>query len=198
VAALDVAAPDSGVLRNVQAAPGQMVASGTPLFEVLNQDVVWVRVPVYSGDVATIVSDKPARVGPLGAAASAGGYDKGFAAKPVEAPPSADPLASTVDLFFELENKDGAMSPGQKVGVTLSLRDEQQSLLVPWSAVVFDVYGGAWVYENTGPQAYARRRVQVRHVVDGQAVLASGPAAGTKVLTEGAAEVFGFEMGFAK
>ena len=198
VAALDVIAPDTGVLRNVHAAPGQMVASGAQLFEILNQSVVWVRVPVYSGDVTTIAGDKPARVGLMGTSASAGGYYKAVTARPVEAPPSADPLGSTVDLFYELDNKDGALSPGQKVGVTLNLRDEQQSLVVPWSAVVFDVYGGAWVYENTGPHAYVRRRVQVRHVVDNQAVLATGPAAGANVLVQGAAEVFGFEMGFAK
>lgn len=198
VAPLSVPSPDTGVLRNIQAAPGQMVSAGAPLFEVINNDVVWIRVPVYAGDVATIAADKPATVGLLSSAASASGYNAGRSAKPVEAPPSADPLGSTVDLFYELDNKDASLNPGQKVGVTLSLRDEEESLVVPWSAVVFDVYGGAWVYENIAPHAYARRRVQVRHVVESLAVLASGPTPGTHVLTQGAAELFGYEMGFAK
>jgi len=63
---------------------------------------------------------------------------------------------------------------------------------------VHDVNGGTWVYENTAPQNYVRRRVQVRRVVDGQAVLSSGPAPGTPIVTQGVAEIFGKEMGFGK
>jgi membrane fusion protein, heavy metal efflux system len=40
--------------------------------------------------------------------------------------------------------------------------------------------------------------VVVRFVRDGLAVLASGPKAGTKVVTAGAAELFGAETGFSK
>jgi hypothetical protein len=123
-------------------------------------------------------------------------------AKPVAAPPSASPLGSTVDLFYELEQPADAgsarFSPGQRVGATLPLKGEAQSLVVPWSAVTFDVHGGTWVYENVGPRAYARRRVQVRYVVVEQAVLADGPPAGTSVVIQGVAELFGREMGFAK
>lgn len=199
VAALNVASPDAGVLRNVQAAPGQMVSAGAPLFEVMNTDQVWVRVQVYAGDVNTIDADSPATIGLLGAGAGAGqGAGAPRTARPVSAPPSADALGSTVDLFYELDNKDAPLNPGQRVGVTLGLRDEADSLVVPWSAVVFDINGGAWVYENVSPHAFARRRVQVRHVAGGQAVLASGPAPGVQILTHGAAELFGFEMGFAK
>src|SRR4029453_7168833 len=36
VEALAVPSPESGVLRNVQASPGQMVSAGAPLFEVMN------------------------------------------------------------------------------------------------------------------------------------------------------------------
>jgi RND family efflux transporter MFP subunit len=197
VAPLTVPSPESGVLRNVQAAPGQMVSAGAPLFEVINTDQVWIRVQVYAGDVNTVAADKPATVGLLGAA---GGREAGApkAAQPVAAPPSADALGSTVDLFYELDNTDGSLNPGERVGVTLSLRDEEESLAVPWSAVVFDINGGAWVYENVAPHAYARRRVQVRHVVDSLAVLAGGLQPGAPILTQGAAELFGYEMGFAK
>lgn len=199
VAPLSLTAPDSGVLRNVNVAPGQMVSAGAPLFETLNMDRVWVRVQVYAGDVATVAADETATVGPLGARTESGTAAAApKSARPVAAPPSADALGSTVDLFYELDNTDGSLNPGQKVGVTLALGDDEQSLVVPWSAVIYDVHGGAWIYENVSPRAFARRRVQVRHVADSIAVLASGPKPGTPVLTQGAAELFGFEMGFAK
>jgi hypothetical protein len=40
--------------------------------------------------------------------------------------------------------------------------------------------------------------VQVRYVVDDFAVLASGPAVGAKIVTAGAVELWGTELGFAK
>jgi multidrug efflux pump subunit AcrA (membrane-fusion protein) len=119
-------------------------------------------------------------------------------AKPVEAPPSANAAAATVDLFYELPNSDGALRPGQRLGVALPLRAEEESLVVPWSAVLHDIHGGTWVYEATGPQTFVRRRVQVRYVVDSMAVLATGPKPGAMVVTDGAAELFGTEVGFGK
>jgi len=88
-------------------------------------------------------------------------------ARPIAAPPSANPSAATVDLFYEIANASGALRPGQSVSAALPLRAEAESLVVPWSAVVHDIHGGTWVYEALGARAYARRRVQVRHVVAG-------------------------------
>ena len=114
------------------------------------------------------------------------------------APPSANAAASTVDLFYEVTNKDSALRLGQKVGVTIPFRDEEESLVAPWSAVMHDVQGGTWVYENIGPLAYARRRVQVSRVVGNDAVLSGGVKPGAKVVTAGAAELFGTEFGVGK
>lgn len=187
-------APDDGVLRNENATPEQTVPSGAALFEVVSLDPLHVRVPVYVGDVDEVDLKETARIGNLtgkpGASTRPG--------KPVVAPPSANALAATVDLFYEVDNKDRLLRPGQRVGVTLPLRGEQESSTVPWSAVVHDIQGSTWVYESTTPKSFVRRRVQVRLVLDGVAVLASGPAPGTQIVTEGAAELFGTEVGFAK
>jgi hypothetical protein len=114
----------------------------------------------------------------------------------VTAPPSSDPAASTTDLFFQLEA--GTFRPGQRVSVIVPLRSRQKAAVVPWSAIVFDVHGGAWVYANTAPHVFSRRRVEVRHVTAADAVLASGPPPGTRVVTVGAAEIFGTEFGTGK
>ena len=78
------------------------------------------------------------------------------------------------------------------------LRGEEQGLVVPWSAIVYDIHGGTWVYERTGVVVFARRRVELRRVVGSDAILARGPAAGTQVVTTGAAELFSTEFGPAK
>ena len=70
--------------------------------------------------------------------------------------------------------------------------------MVPWSAVLHDIYGGTWVYESLGDHVYVRRRVEVKDVVDDFAVLTRGPAAGTEVVVVGAAELFSTEFSTSK
>ncbi len=194
IAPVPIEAPLDGLLRALHAAPGQKVPAGAALFEVLASDRLWVRVPVYVGDLAGVDAEKEARVGDLSGAAGA----PSRAARPLAAPPSADPDAATADLFYEIDNRDGAFRPGQRVGVTLPLRAGEESLVAPWSAVIHDIHGGAWVYERVEPRRFVRRRVQVRHLDGARAVLAEGPRPGTEVVIEGAAELFGTEFGVGK
>lgn len=193
VGSLPLTAPTDGVVRAVHAVPGQTVPAGAPLFEVVDLARVWVRVPVYVGDRGSVANGREALVGELAGRASAP-----RSAKPVEAPPSADPDAATVDFFFEMENADRAFRPGQRVGATLVLREEEESLVVPWAAVYTDLHGGTWVYEAVEELRFVRRRVQVRRVAGDLAVLESGPKPGAKIVTGGAAELAGAELGLGK
>ncbi len=178
-------------LRNAKA---RRELLGAPLLDVMNPKLVWVRVPVYVGDLLRLKTDGIAQVGGLVNVAGATTHP----AKPVVAPPSANPGAATVDMFYELANEKAGLRLGQKVGVTILLQEPEESLVVPWSAVVHDISGGTWVYENTSPQAFTRRRVQVRSVVEQLAVLDSGPKPGAKIVTSGVAELFGTEFGVGK
>jgi RND family efflux transporter MFP subunit len=187
---LSIEAPQDGIIRTLHALAGEGVAPGALLFEVLNTSVFWVKVPVYAGEVSEIDTTKAARLSSL--------EDRtgrtSLSAEPVSAPPTAQPLSSSVDLYFTVENKDGQLRPGQKVNASVPLRDERESLVIPWSALVTDINGGTWVYESLGEQKYSRRRVAVRYVIGSDAVLASGPPVGAKIVTEGAAELFGTEF----
>ena len=189
-----MAAQGGGILRNLHVAPGQKVAPGTMLFEVVDLTPVHVRTAIYVGDMNKIDSGLPAEIGELGGAA--GGFSR--SARRVANPPSADPIAATVDLFYEVANEDGALHPGQRVGVTLPLKGKKGGLVVPKSSLLRDVDGGSWVYEDLGKHKYARRRVRVEAVMGDIASLSAGPKAGTKVVTDGAAELFGTEFGGSK
>lgn len=185
-----VGAAEAG-LRTAQA---RRELLGPPVLDAADQPVPWLRVPVYVGDLAKLNTSGEARVGGLNDAAGAAT----LSAKPVTAPPSANAAASTVDLFYEVTNKDGALRLGQKVGVTIPFRGDEESLVAPWSAVMHDIQGGTWVYENTGPLAFARRRVQVSRVAGNEAVLSGGVKPGAKLVVTGAAELFGTEFGVGK
>ena len=120
------------------------------------------------------------------------------------APPSAHPAAATVDAYYGLDASASAFRPGQRVAVSMPLADRGESLVLPWSAVVYDVHGGTWVYERVEPRTFVRRRVQVRHVVTALAVLQTPrspgafPQPGDQVVVRGVAELFGTEFGVGK
>jgi hypothetical protein len=154
----------------------------------------WVRASVPIGDLDALDLAASADVGALAARPGAAVQ----AARPVQSARSANPDAGAVDLVYAIEGDAGAFWPGERVGVTLPLREDGEAIVVPWAAVLHDVHGGEWVYEQLAPQRFARRRVQVRFVADGLAALASGPAAGRPVVIAGAAELFGTEFGVGK
>nr|MBA2355103.1 efflux RND transporter periplasmic adaptor subunit [Acidobacteriota bacterium] len=176
------------------AGPGQTVAASAPLFDLVRLDAVWIRVPLYAGDVDLVDRRSPARIVPLGDA----GTSEGTLAQPVTAPPSADATTAAVDLYYAATNAAGTLRPGQRVGVRIPLINDARSLVVPRSAVLHDAQGGSWVYEARDGHVFVRRRVSVVDLVDDDAVLEQGPSAGTRVVTVGAAELFGTEFGVGK
>jgi multidrug efflux pump subunit AcrA (membrane-fusion protein) len=182
------------MLRTHSVALGEVVSAGATLFEVMKYDPIWIRVPVYAGELGQLATDQPADVLPLGSE----GQAQGIQAKPIDAPPTATLLAATVDLYYELPNGDGRFRPGERTTVRIKLPGAAEQLVVPWAAVMHDINGGTWIFEKTADHTYASRRIQVRYVMDGLAVLASGPAAGAKIVTAGAVELWGTELGFAK
>jgi RND family efflux transporter MFP subunit len=189
-----IVVPRSALIQTVHAGPRQTVAAGTTLLDAADYQRVLIRVPVYVGDLKWIPVQQNAQV--HGLSDSPGTAAR--TARPVAAPPSADPNAATADLYFELSNTDFSLRPGQRVGVTLRLLKDEEGLTVPWSAVLHDVDGGSWVYEVVEPHKYVRRRVAVRRVDGDTAILAQGPTAGTQVVVQGASELFGSEFGAGK
>jgi len=194
LAPLVLQAPQDGMVRAEHAAAGEVVSAGAPLFEVMDYDPVWIRVPVYAGELTQIAARHPAEVSSIADELRGPKHS----ARPITAPPTAAPLASTVDLYYELDNPQGRLRPGERVTAKLWLDGAQESTAAPWSAVIQDIQGGAWVYESVAPQTFVRRRVEVRYVIGPWAALEHGPPVGTKVVTVGAVELFGAEFGFAK
>jgi cobalt-zinc-cadmium efflux system membrane fusion protein len=187
-------APVKGVLQNLHAQVDQQVPAGAILFDVAEMDPMWVKVSVYVGDVERLAVERPAGVGGL---ADPPGVNV-RTAQPVTAPPTGDPLAATVHLYYQVDNRDQRLRPGQRVGVTLPLKGTETSVVVPRSSLVRDAHGGSWVYVNVAPHTYARQRVFVDRVVQDSAALLHGPKIGAKVVAQGAAELYGAEFGGLK
>ncbi len=160
-----------------------------------SQPVLWVRASVFGSDMGDVRRGGAATVRTLGQGGGEGGAPR--AARPVQAPPSANTAAGTVDLYYAIDNRDRAFRVGQRVAVDLPLVGQTEGLSVPSAAILRDIYGGEWVYQKTAPDTFVRQRIAVASESGGRALLARGLAPGAQVVTAGAAELFGTEFGAA-
>jgi RND family efflux transporter MFP subunit len=186
---ITIAAPLDGIVQAISAASGQTVAASAPLMQIAQVSTLWVRVAVFAGDVDEIDAAQAASVTRLG------GGDAPRSATRVAAPLRADPTAASVDLYYALPGTGATLRPGERVMVELALKSTERGLVVPEAAVLYDIHGDAWVYQDMGGNAYVRRRVQIARHAGNRAVIARGLGDGARVVTAGAAELFGTEFG---
>ena len=98
-------------------------------------------------------------------------------------------------LFFAADGLE-TFKVGQRVRVDVPLVGGGESRkVVPYSSLIYDLKGEAWAYTSPAPLTFVRDRVNVDFIDGDKAVLSHGPAAGTSVVTTGAAELYGTEAG---
>ena len=68
--------------------------------------------------------------------------------------------------------------------------------VIPYAAVLYDTDGNTWTYYSPTPLVFVRHRITVDRIDGELAVLTEGPAAGTRVVTVGAQELYGSELEF--
>jgi hypothetical protein len=88
-----------------------------------------------------------------------------------------------------------AAAPGPSAGPSAP------STVIPYSAVLYAPDGSTWVYTVPQPLTYVREKVVVV-VVQGakgdEAVLSQAPPAGTTIVSTGAVELYGTELGIGE
>lgn len=203
---IPILSPQSGVVRNLLVSRGQTVSPGAAMFEIVDTSTMWIRVPIYVDLVSEIETKTSAVVTDLGSGSTntIGDSQRGeqsdgrLVAQPVVAPPTADAFSTTTDLYYDVENPNDELHAGQRVGVEVKMRGEETGLVVSAKSILYDIYGGAWVYVKSAEHGYQRQRVLIRYTEKDQTVLAEGPDAGTEVVVDGAAELYGTEFGAGK
>lgn len=148
----------------------------------------WARIAIYSGEASLLDEKAPAGIRALASDASPS------SAKPVAGPPTANALTNTIDWYYELPAAT-KLRAGERIAVEIpTLEGKLDALVIPFKAVLHDIHGGQWVYAKSGEHSYTRKRIQVARLADGDAILTSGPAVGTQIVTDGSAELFGTEF----
>jgi RND family efflux transporter MFP subunit len=190
-----LSAPLDGQVISLRAAPGQVVAAGAAVAEVAQTGALWVRVPVYAGDLADLDGSEPVLVSVLGQETTGPWRE----VRRVSGPPGADPSAASIDLFFTFPGgSPPAMRPGERLSIQLPLKATNRALVVPRAAVVYDINGGTWVYEDRGQNHFTRRRVELAGPAGQRVVIARGLTEGITIVTAGAAELYGTEFYVSK
>ena len=190
----DLEIPHNGIIQNIHVNNGQHVIAGTPLLVIRRQQPLWVKVPVYAGDLKKFDLSRGAKIYGLNDPPES----TGITVKTIAAPPYGDPDAASIDLYFELDNQEKIWHPGQKILAALLLQDTKEQMTIPWSSVLYDMYGNTWVYEKIKPLIYKRRRIELYDVVNDRALIARGLKPETQVIGTGATELFGTEFGAGK
>jgi hypothetical protein len=87
-------------------------------------------------------------------------------------------------------------SAAERLGIQTAqvrVRGDQRTV-IPYSAVLYDVYGETWAYTNVEPLVFVRHRVSIDEIDGDDAVLLDGPPPGTMTVSVGASQLFGTEL----
>ena len=101
-ASLPMTTPIGGLVNRIDVSEGQTIGAGAVLFEVMNTDTIWISVPVFVGQLHEVQKDQVARLVSL----SGESLPSNVFAKPIAAPPTADTMTSSADLYYEVDNRE--------------------------------------------------------------------------------------------
>jgi hypothetical protein len=84
----------------------------------------------------------------------------------------------------------------ERLGVeTAAVAGSGSAMSIPYAAIVDDAEGKTWTYVTSAPLVYERAEITVDQIDGDVATISAGPPAGTQVVTIGAAELYGAEIG---
>ena len=159
-----------------------LVVPGTVVATDGNRSVA-VRVALPGASAGSVDASRPARILGLG------GQEDLIA--PAQAPPPGQAGGGGA-RYYRLDGS--TVHPGQKLRVQLAQKGGGQKETVPYSAVIYWIDGGAWVYTQIAPLTFVRAPIVIDEVDGDTAVLTSGPPAGTKIVSVGGEELLGTEF----
>jgi hypothetical protein len=109
-------------------------------------------------------------------------------------PATLAPVAGSDDVTRVTFTAESAARAGVRLA---EIRRSGGHKVAPYAALLYDPAGKTYIYASSGPLTFIRRQVQVARIDGDVVVLAAGPPVHTKVVTVGAAEVYGAELDVA-
>jgi RND family efflux transporter MFP subunit len=189
-------APLDGKVLQLHVGPGQYVPVSAPLITIIDLAPIWIRVPVPEIDLPGVDTTASVDISWKNSNHNLTGKPAFFKAKPAGRVAQVDPIKHTAELWYELLpiKEADRFVKDQMVTVHMPIGKKEKGTVVPYSAIVFDVHGQAWIYlegaEKAGKHQFERRRVELVTAVDNGLLVRSSLSDGDIVVTQGAAVLF--------
>jgi cobalt-zinc-cadmium efflux system membrane fusion protein len=181
-------APIDGTIVQVDVTAGQQVDTATPLFTIADLSTVWIEAPVFEGDLEKIAAKSPVAIRRSGETQTS---QPSWTGNPIYAGVVVDPVKRTASLLYEVKNTDGQLKLGMSVLVALPAGPEQSAVMAPEAAVLENGGGKGMVYVQRSADVFAEEEVALGIRRDGLVAITGGVREGDKLVTTGAAELFG-------
>jgi hypothetical protein len=106
-------------------------------------------------------------------------------------PSKLEPVKGEDDLQRVTFTEEGARRVDLQ---TAPIRRSARHTVVPYASLIYDPEGKTFVYTSPKPLEYLREQVEVDRIEGDRVLVSDGPPVGTRVVTVGAAEVYGTEL----
>jgi RND family efflux transporter MFP subunit len=180
-----ITSPIDGVVTDLPYYAGETPASGQPVVTVMDVSQVIARTHVSQSQAGELkVGDGANLIGPDNAP---------IAAKVTQISPALDAANTTVEVWVEADNKDGALRPGMSVRVEMIARTVNDALVVPQAAIMTSPAGETFAIVIDKDNKPHRRKIAVGIRDGGKAQITDGLDSGQRVATTGAFELFKLE-----
>ncbi len=170
-------APESGVIgkRNVQV--GMNVMPAMTVLELLNIQLVYVKIPVSENEISQFKKGETAQV-------TINAIDKTVIGTVNEIGVTADILSHTYPVKIEVQNTTGKIKPGMICSVRTIAQDERTGWLVSNKALQKDVNGSQFIYvEQNGKSV--KVPVQTIALIDNKILIQGDVPLNASIITSG-------------
>lgn len=173
-----IASPFTGVIIKAAAAPGEVVAEDTDLFQIADLSRVWVQAEVYEKDLDKVTTGQPAFI-------TVDTYpDRNFSGNVMYIGDILDPQTRTTKVRCEVANPGVALKLDMFATVRLPTKFSRKGIAVPNSAIQ-QWEDKNFVFIQTAPTKFAAREISLGKVINGETEVASGLKAGEPVVVNG-------------
>jgi multidrug efflux pump subunit AcrA (membrane-fusion protein) len=150
----EVRSPGAGVIADRPLYPGDIAATGTPLFVVMDVSSVVARVNVPTAAAVGIKVGQPATI-------TLPESNKEVEGKVIVTSPATDPSSATIQVWVQAENKDRSMKVGAAAHVSIVTETIKNAMLVPVAAILPGETGGTAVLVVDSQSVAHKRQVQL-------------------------------------
>ena len=179
---VDVAAPMTGVVDELNVAIGQSVEPTTVLYRISDRSQVNVVARVYEEDLGKVKIGQNAKVHTLSYP------DRVFSGKVILVGPTLDPQSRTVEVWVRLVNREGLLKPNLFARASIVLKQNDAALAIP-NAAIIEANGEKFVFVSQNGK-FDRADIKTGASDDDYTEVTEGLVPGDEVVTQGNRQIY--------